>query len=93
MKFRAGDIIEGWEGGEGWGVTTTILLVYVESKNHVLAVVLKQVRDGEAESNRHGDAHCWTLECRDWKKIGCIEELAAVENAVLKEIGAYAPLT
>jgi hypothetical protein len=89
-KFKAGDIVRGHEGdGKTWGVTDTLLLLHVYDGGSALAVVLESVRDFTGKRGRNGDAEPWTLEYRDWQKVGEVPELAAAEGAILDTIAKW----
>lgn len=89
--FKAGDIIEGYEGdGRTWGTTTTMLLLYI-GKSDVCALVLhrKYTVPDKDRPRSEADFGRWTLQCRDWKKVGEVPELAAAAPAVADAVASW----
>ena len=93
-KFKPGDVIEGYEGGDTWGNSTTLLLIHVFSDEKVYAFVIKSFDTVKKQNMyRHSNFGNWGLNCRDWKKIGELPNIRKasekIESIIKKEYGIW----
>lgn len=68
MGLNVGDTIEGTECGPGWWNTTLLTLLWLGEEEVVWRETSRSSKRPDWSDPR--EAVNWTLDCRDWRKVG-----------------------